>query len=214
MIFFGITSFPIVFVLFLIFTFIWQHHLHKNSRQHDRLKEAFWKKEEASLVVRKKIIPADLYYHPNLTGLDFIIPSYISQEQKHHFLQLKRQLIESASQPMLSFPHTSNTDLRLTYGTANISLIESAENNYNHFLNLLFNYAKWMNENDRPNEAIVALEECIRLDSEVSSHYFLLADLYSTLKKTDSLLTLHQKATSLECLTKDKIIRYLESLIV
>ena len=202
---------PSFFILFLTFLFIWSHNLRKRQKTHEAEKAAFWSKEEQSLAVRKKEIPAELYFHPDISRLNF--PALeLDPVATEKYQTLEKQIRNSVSLPMLSLSGMSNTDLRLNFGTANQPVITQAEENYEAFLNFLHEYAVLMNEHGRPEEAIAALEEAVRLKSDISQHYFLLADLYRAKADAASLQTLTALAKDMTSTSKQKILNYLNKL--
>ncbi len=204
-------GFPSFLILFLTFLFIWNHNLQKRQKAHQANKEAFWGKERQSLVVRKKDIPAELYFHPDISCLSF--PDLaLDAASKIKYEALKKQLHDSLSLPMLSFHDMSNTDLRLTFGTANQPVITQAEENYEAFLNFLYEYATLMKQHGKNSEAIAALEEAIRLKSDICQHYFLLGELYQAESDREALDVLIALAKDMTSASKQRILNHLTKL--
>ncbi len=202
---------PSFFILFLTFLFIWTHNLRKRQEKHEAEKEAFWGKEERSLSVRKKEIPAELYFHPNISRFNF--PALdLEPAAAEKYKTLEKQIRGSVSLPMLSLSNMSNTDLRLNFGTANQPVIAQAEENYEAFLSFLYEYAILMNEHEHADEAITALEEAIRLKSDICQHYFLLADLYQAQSSSESLQVLTALVQDMDSSSKQRILNYLAKL--
>lgn len=207
---FGMGNFtiPSFFILFLTFLFIWTHNLRKRQKKYESEKAAFWGKEEQSLVVRKKEIPAELYFHPDISRLNF--PELTRNPAvAEKYQALEKKIRSSISLPMLSLSEMSNTDLRLNFGTANQPVIAQAEENYEAFLNFLYEYAVLMNEQGHPEEAILALEETVRLKSDICQHYFLLTDLYRAQADSHSLQRLTAVVEDMDSPSKQRILNYL-----
>lgn len=203
---------PSFLFLFLTFVFLWLHHLNRAQKKHIESKEAFWKREEASLVVRKKEIPESCFYHPDLSAFCFPMPTMAEAKQK--FEQLKSILLDGANLPMLCFRGLTNTDIRLEYGTANQPFILQAEENYEAFLGFLFEYAELMITQGEIGEAVLALEECIRMDSDWSKHYIRLADLYHSIHDTKAIAKLLDTVTTKTFPATDKIVDHIRSLVI
>ena len=202
---------PSFFILFLTFLFIWSHNLRKRQKKHEAEREAFWGKEERSLAVRKKEIPAELYFRPNISRLSFPTLT-LAPAAAEKYQTLEKQIRGSVGLPMLSLSGMSNTDLRLNFGTANQPVIAQAEENYEAFLNFLYEYAVLMNEHGQAEEAIAALEEAVRLKSDICQHYFLLADLYRAQSDANSLQILTALVQDMTSSSKQRILNYLEKL--
>ncbi|RRD96106.1 hypothetical protein EII17_00945 [Clostridiales bacterium COT073_COT-073] len=203
---------PSFFILFLTFLFLWTYNSRKQQKKYQAEKDAFWEKEKESLVVRKKEIPANLYYQPNIHPLHFpkleLDPATAAKYEK-----LTKQLINSADLPMLNLNNLSNTEIRLNFGTANQPVITQAEENYEAFLGFLYEYALLMQSQDCIEEAISAMEEAIRLNSDISKHFFLLGDLYQTVNHSVGIQKLIILAEDLPIVSKEKTIRYLQQLL-
>lgn len=206
-------AFPIVFIWFLIAIFIFRHHLRKNSKAQESLTNAFWEKEESSLVVRKKDLAPEDYIHPTLTAdafrdLDYYKAHHIENQFRH--AEYLTQLLE---QPMVNFQHTTNTELRLHYGTAMITAIEAYENSFLAYTNTLFQLAKAVLEAGDHAFALLLLEEGIQVGTDNRGHFLLLAKIYKDNGEKEKLAQLLQKAKSLQSLTKEALLRDLIQLL-
>lgn len=203
---------PSFFILFLTFVFLWVYNSKKRQKIHDAERQAFWKREEESLIVRKKEIPSELYFKPDISQLEFPIYKLdIAAQQKAG--KLKQQLENSVNLPMLSLSELTNTDIRFNFGTANQPFITQAEENYQAFLGFLYDYALLAKEQSLIEEAIASLEEAIRLKSDISKHYMLLADLYMETSNPYGVKKLLILAEDLTSPSKPKIVEYLNRLL-
>lgn len=202
---------PSFFILFLTFVLIWVYHSHKGQKKYQAEKEAFWQQEEASLLVRKKEIPADLYFRPKINQLLFPCLD-LSPDKMTKYNKLKDQIQASAPLPMVCFSDLSNAEIRLQFGTANQTFISQAEENYWAFLGFLYEYALFMAAS-HPDQAVLALEEAIRLKSDISHHFILLADLYAGRSNVSALENLLVLAQSLKSSSKSKILDHIHQLL-
>lgn len=202
---------PSFFILFLTFLFLWLYHSRKNQKSYLAQKEAFWNKEQEALNTRKKEIPDELIYRPDISTLSF--PALdLSEALLVKYQKLIKQITASAELPMMNLRNMSNTDIRLQFGVANQAFITQAEENYDAFLNFLFDYALLMKDNHCIQEAIFALEEIIRLDSDTSKYYILLADLYAETSNQTGLQRLRHAAEKCNPIGQSKVLQHLDKL--
>ena len=205
-------AFPIVFVWFLIGIFIFRHHLRKSSKAQEEVTAAFWKKEEESLVVRKKELVEDDYIHPGLTEDDLKDEAYYKSMDAQNLYRYVTYLKEVMAKPMVNFEHTSNADLRLSYGTANLTIIEAYEENYNAYIATLFKLGKGLHEAGDDSLAITLLNEGIRCGTDNRQHYLLLAQIHKAANDDQAINALYQKAEGLHSLTKGALLKALDQL--
>lgn len=203
---------PSFFILFLTFFLIWLYHFKKQQKQYQSQKDAFWERERQAKETRKQEIAAEFFFHPQIQGLCF--PALeLEATQKQRYLKLSEQIKASADLPMLNFSDLSNTELNLRFGVANQSFITQAEENYHAFIGFLFEYAKFMKSSGHTDEAILALEELIRLKSEKSQHYLLLAEIYQEQKNHSGIERLKLLAEGLEPISQHKFLTALEGIV-
>lgn len=205
-------AFPSFFIIFLIIIFVFQHHLRKNRKIEEQQKQAYWSKEQASLVVRKKEFSPDDYIHPSIDTLKLDTPTSLSEAEKLYLDQLISSIKSLSTADMMNFSHLTNTEIRLQFGTANQTIITNNEQNYTLFLKALGQYAKLMLEHKEIQEATSALEECIRLNSDFSEHYIQLGIIYHSQNNSSQLEILIAKANQLNSINKKGILDKLESL--
>ena len=207
------SSFPVVFVWFLIAIFIFRHHMRKDTKAQDDVSNAFWKKEESSLIVRKKELSPEDYLHPSLTEADLKDPAFYDQLGLQELYRQELYLKELLNTKMVNFQHVTNTDLRLMYGTAMIRVIEGYEENWNAYINTLYLMGKKLIETDAHLYAAKLLEEGINIGSDNRPHFLLLAKYYKDQGNTLALEALIDKAKDLESLTKDALLKELNALL-
>jgi len=203
------SSFPIVFIWFLIAIFIFRHHMRKNDNAQEKVSTAFWNKEQSSLVVRKKELAPEDYVEIHLTADDLKDQAYYDNLGHSELYRQDLYLRELIKNPMANFQHTTNTDLRLTYGTAMITIIEAYENTYNAYITTLYHMGDTLMTAGDDAFACKLLEEGIAVGSDNRKHYLLLATFYKENGYTKKLQLLIDKATDLESLTKNLLVKEL-----
>lgn len=206
------SSFPVVFIWFLIAIFIFRHHMRKNDHAQEKVSSAFWNKEQSSLVVRKKALDPEDYVQINLTVEDLKNQAYYDELGHPELNRQDSYLRELMKGPMVNFQHTTNTDLRLTYGTAMITTIEAYENTYNAYITTLYRLGEQLMTIGDDTFACQLLEEGIAVGSDNRKHYLLLANYYKKNGHTKELQSLIDKATELDSLTKKLLIKELTAL--
>lgn len=204
-------AFPSFFIIFLIIIFIIQHHLRKSRRLEETKKQAFWQQEQQSLSVRKKEFSKTDYIYPDLTQFDFALLNLLDPSIKIQLKQIESDLQRLAKLDMMNFTHMTNSEIRITFGTANQTVIQSNEEHFDLFLKTLAKYAHLMSDQEEYNEAILAFEHCIDLGSEYHDHYLSLATLYEKAHKKEALHHLIEKASSLNSLNKQALVKKLNS---
>jgi len=190
-------GFPTIFALFVIFALLFNHRLNRLTRLEREAKVAFWESERDSLSVRKKEFVEENYLRPDISSLTF--PQLdVKDYDLVLYESLKSKLLELSTKDMMNFSHLTNTEIRLQFGTANQTAIADNESAYNTYLKTLADYGKFMNEQGELNEAIIALEECIRMKSEYSRHYLFLAQLFAIIKNEEAFHQLCEKASTID----------------
>lgn len=206
------SSFPILFVWFLIAIFVFRHHMRKNSKRQDEVTKTFWEKERESLSVRRKSLSEEDYIHPKLDKGLFKEDVFYNALNKPGLIRYQKQLEHLLEQQMVNFSHMSNTDLRLQFGTAILTTIERLEDNYNQYIRCLYLMAQGLHDADETTLAKAYLEEGVRIGSDIKDHYMLLASMYQKENDKVALDDLKAHAKKLQSLTKDSLVRELEEL--
>lgn len=205
-------AFPSFFIIFIILVVLFQYHLRKNMRIEEQAKEEFWQKEKESLIVRKKNFSPEDYIKIPDDNLDLDEKPNFNQSDLMYYKQLIHQLHQLEPLDKMNFSHLSNTDIRLQFGTANQTIIQNNETNYNNYLQVLGKLAKLYQDNDDHETAQGILERCIAMKSDYRDHYMTLASLYVETGRKQALLDLIQKAESLESPLKKGLVESLKSL--
>lgn len=189
----------IVFCLVIAFT----------NRRHKKMVEKyekdFWDREALANNTRKK----------SLANLAYIsIPEYLIPE---HFMpkdtevsELLETLRYLSTQKIVNLTGYSNTDLKLEYGTANITCLSEYDQNYTLLARTLQRLAEILYHNGRVKEVRMMLEFAVSTGTDISRSYYLLADIYDTEGEYDKKAALIEKAGSLRSTMKNVIVRTLQ----
>ena len=166
---------------------------------------AFWKKETQANSVRRK----------SLDNLPYIIipfdsfPTELLAEdpQVQECIRIIREL---SGQKIVNLTGYSNTDLKLEYGTANISDLSEFDQNYTTFVVTLQKWADVLWAADYKQEAASLMEFAVSTGTDISRSYSLLAEYWVSKGHADQVDTLLASAKKLRSFNRDKIISMLE----
>lgn len=179
------------------------------NRRHKKLIEKyekdFWDRETRANNTRKKSL-ADLAY---ISIPDYLIPENFMPEDAEAS-DLFETLRYLSNQKIVNLTGYTNTDLKLKYGTANITRLSEYDQNYTLLARTLQRLAEILYKNGRIKEARTMLEFAVSTDTDVSHSYYLLADIYDAEDEYDKKAALIEKAGSLHSTMKNVIVRTLQ----
>ncbi len=141
--------------IFIVFCLMLTFYIRKNDGAQQKVQDEFWEKERLSNAVRKKDISKLDYINIPFDKIPVKLES--STEKKIYAL---------AEKPMLNFVGTSNTDLKLQYGTANLDILMEYENNFLDFVALLPEYANELIEAGEKESALMLLEFAVSVNAD------------------------------------------------
>lgn len=166
-------KFPFLASLF-IFLLVLGRVLRKNTQIMEKEQESFWQKERAANSVRKK--PLD--------NLDYItIPLEQLPTTSHEEDSVVRECVETlitlSECKIVNLTGISNTDLKLTYGTANITVLTEYDQSYTLLVTTLQKWADKLYALEDFSSAKTVLEYAVSVNSDVTKTYLMLAEIYS-----------------------------------
>ena len=210
----------------------------RHSKMEKSMKDAFWKREEEANHTRRKsldnlpyitIPPEELPLACHITDDaaavrntddatnvrntndtadvrntgDTAANEAISEECK----EILRSL---STQKIVNLTGYTNTDLKLSYGTANITCLTEYDQNYTLLVSTLQKWAEALYRGGAKKECRQVLEYAVSIGTDVSHTYFLLADLYDEEGESDLKCSLIEKASGLSSLSSKVIVRTLQ----
>lgn len=168
--------------------------------------EAFWERERKANHVRRK--PID--------HLDYIkIPDnlpYETQNVSSEAAACVKQIRELSSEKILNLTGYTNTDLKLEYGTANITELTKFDNHYTTLVTTLQKWADALLENGLDLQAVSVMEYAVSIRCDIGKTYRLLAVRYLKENQISKYEELIQTAQSLRSINKNAIVRSLQEL--
>lgn len=181
------------------------HNVRKSRRIQADEEKRFWDRERLANQTRRK----------SLDGLDYIkipldrLPMHLLEDDEK-VSEYHRIIQELSGQPIVNLTGFSNTDLKLEYGTANITALTEYDQNYTFLVSTLQQWADVLYQAGQINAAREILEFAVSTRTDVSRTYDLLADIYIRDGQKDRLPALIDTAEELNSLNREVILRHLK----
>lgn len=189
---------------FIVFVVWLKYELGKSSKKKINAESDFWKNEQRANEVRKKPLN-DLAYIEVPMG---ILP-YDLLPDIPEIKDAQEKIASLAGKKIVNLTGYTNTELKFTYGTANITVLSEYDENFTTLVSAIQQWASALCENDHEKEAIPMLEFAIDAGSDVRGSYGLLFDYYVREFDDVKIEHLKDKAASLNSLNKESILRLL-----
>ena len=197
-------KFPIL-ASFLIFIVIIAIFNKKTSKLQKKRNEEYWQRERASNFIRKK----------SLDNLEYIsipfssFPMNVGADDEI-IASCHKDLNSLRDEKIVNFTGYTNTDLKMEYGTANITVLSQYDQNYTLFVRTLQEWGKRLYELGYHDEALVVLEYAVSTRTDISATYYLAASIYQEKGQTDKIKHLLFVADTLQSAMKGAIVRTLK----
>lgn len=186
-------NFPI-FAIVIIFVIWLSYEIFKHRRLEEKVADDFWKKEALANSTRKKSLDQLHYIHIPIDTL----PIYTMSD--NFSIQECIGTIKTLSdKKIVNLTGISNTDLKLEYGAANITVLSEYDHNFTLLVRTLYTWGKMLYESNYMEEAKQVLEFGISCRTDISSHYKILANIYIKEyhpEKIDDLIAVAQSLNS------------------
>lgn len=180
--------------IFIVFIIILTYHIKKGDAAQAKVNEEFWEKEHKSNAVRKQ----------DISKLDYITIPFEKIPQKLE-TSTEKKLFAFAEKPMLNLTGISNTDLKLSYGTANLAILSEYDTNFTDFVALLPEYTSELQEAGQVDTAQTLLEFAVKCNADSRKIYEQLAYIYISQNTPDKINFLYESSEQLPDLTKKSI---------
>lgn len=198
----------LVLASFIIFIILLTHTLKKHEKTENNAIKEFWEKERQANQTRKK----------SLESLDYVeIPfQYIPKSllADDAAVQDCMETLKALSdKKIVNLTGYSNTDLKLQYGTANLTVLSEYDENYTLYARTLYKLARLYYDNGYESNAAILLEKGIESGTDITGNYTLLAQIYQKKGEYEKIKNLIDSAASLRSITQKNIIRSLEEYV-
>lgn len=147
---------------------------------------------------------------------DTVASSENGQDTQENYFQIAlaalSELNNLRGKKIVNLNGITNTDLKLTYGTANITPLSEYDDNYAVFAKNIPLVARGLYHLGKTQEAKALLEKTIGTGTDVTLHYTLLARIYKQEGEAEKIEDLKEMAKGLSSLIKNTILRALDQI--
>ena len=195
----------IIFIVFVYTVLIVAQNTRRQRVIAEKKEREFWDREKRANSVRKK----------SLDGLDYVkipldkLPMGVlpEDEKVREYTELLTYL---STQPIVNLTGYTNTDLKLEYGTANITPLSQYDQNYTTLVRTLQQWADLLWKADLTGEAETVLAYAVSIGTDVSHTYYALAKIYAGRAEYDKIADLIHRAEGLRSALRGSIVRTLQ----
>lgn len=202
----GCVIMPIVLICIIIFIVWIRYQTSKNNKGTKKKSAEFWETETRSNFVRKKDISDLDYFKLSLDSLPF------TKTDNEELTYVQNQIIKLAGKKILNLSGYSNTELKLAYGTANISVLSEYDQNYTLLIRHLNKWGALLFDAGKLKDAKTVLQLAVSSNSDIGSTYILLANIYAKEKEANKIKELIEIVNSWQGLTKETTLTSLNTI--
>jgi hypothetical protein len=196
---------------FILFIVLFNIRIRLVSRKEEQKEEKFWDRELRSNSVRKKSLDTLEYVH-----LPYDLLPFGTAGEDENLQAIEDELTALKDLKIVNLTGITNTDLKLEYGTANITALTEYDQNYTTLVIALQKWGDALYTLGRFEDATSVLEFAVKTRTDITATYRLLIDMYKTKlglneqeiqRKLDGLVPI---ANSLNSLSRSTILKLLE----
>lgn len=167
--------------------------------------QAFWERERLANEVRRK--PLD-----NLPFIKIPLENLPTEIMSSDLTvsECLTTLKELSAKPIVNLTGYSNTDLKLEYGTANLTLLSEYDHNYTLLVRTLQSWAELLYQNNYIDETREILEFAVSTSTDISRTYYLLAEIYASNLEYSKIEQMFESVQNLRSANKAAIARTLQ----
>ena len=193
------------FASFIAFCLIIYLNIKRQNKSAKQKEKNFWERENQANSVRKKSLDNLNYIRIPLENF----PTHLMREDET-IMECITIMESLTSQKIVNLTGYSNTDLKLEYGTANITVLTEYDQNYTLFVRTLQKWADTLISGGYTEDASVLLEYAVSTNTDISRTYYQLADYYVSKGELPKIHDLVKTASNLRSSNRDIIIRHLK----
>lgn len=202
----------IILVSFIVIVIAVQIILRRSSTGFEEKRREYVKKlDEAETNIVKE--PVELpFVTPDITRLP--VTDYPDTAENKKIIRRQKTALSKAKLVMIELPQNlSNIDLKLTYGSNNFDKITLYEEHFNGYHRALMEWSDELIRIGKKEDALCILQHAVDFNSNLSSVYKTLTDLYTELGDKSSAEALIDKVSASKILLKDQTIEYIRNRI-
>jgi hypothetical protein len=145
------------------------------SRKTEEREANFWEREREANNVRKKSLDSLEYIH---IPFDFL--PFGTAGDNESLAACEEELMALKDEKIVNLTGITNTDLKLEYGTANITPLTQYDQNYTALVCSLQKWGQQLYDLGRYEDAAKVLEFAVKTRTDITATYRTLIDLYKT----------------------------------
>lgn len=195
-------NFPVLASL-VVFILIMSYFIKRSDKKMEHALDDFFEKEKKANHTRKK----SLENLPYITIPDSVLSITPDEEDGMDALLMLQSL---SHEKIVNFTGITNTDLKLTYGTANITVLTQYDQNFTLLVRSLQKLAEALKKAQRYSDEKTVLEFAISIKTDISASYRDLAELYVKEGSPEKIQELIIAAKELNTAMAPAIVRSLE----
>jgi len=195
----------IILASLIIFCSVLSMNLKRSKKQGKETEQSFWNREHKANSIRRK--PLDDLEYITIPMDRFPTGLLLDNPEVKDCIETLEIL---SRQPIVNFTGYSNTDLKLEYGTANITALTEYDQNYTTLVRILQKWADQLLDNGYSKEAEILMEYAISIHTDISKTYYKLAEIYAIRLEKEHVLKLIETAETLRSANKKFIVRTLQ----
>lgn len=189
----------------IVFILIISHNIRKTRRKQMEDEKNFWERERLANETRRKPLDNLAYIHIPTDSL----PMHLMEDDEK-VAECLCTIAELAEKPIVNLTGFTNTDLKLEYGTANITALTEYDSSYTLLASTLQRWAELLYKAGYIKETRSILEFAVSTRTDVNATYSLLADIYLQNGESSRIDYLKETAETLNSLNKNVILRHLQ----
>lgn len=187
----------------IILCFVLMHIIKKSDKETKKTSDAYFAEENKANQTRKK----------NLDTLDYIqipldrLPFGLLKDDDTK--RLEERIKTLSREKILNLTGITNTDLKLTYGAANLPFLSECDLRFTSLVRDLYHWADSLYALGYVEEAVTILAYGVSIGTDIRKHYTLLGEIYASkgdIKALDALIT---SASTINGLSKDPVLNSL-----
>jgi hypothetical protein len=201
---------PLLLPSILVLGWVLNHNIRKNNGNDQRSVNNLLRREDAANATRRKDISQLPYVNVPLDTLPLNFT--VNDEKKQLKIDEYVKEIHSLSEKkMLNLIGVSNTELKETYGPANLEALSIYDQTYARYIRTLYLLSDII-YSDYPAEAAKLSEYCISIGTDISGTYELLGKYYLAHNERERFEELYQHIPDTESISGKTIINKLDRL--
>lgn len=190
---------PTFFICFILFILWFRVKTKQSSKEENKSIEEFLTREQEANFTRKKDISNLEYISVNMEILPF------SDTTDEYEIQLENNVKKFADKKLLNLSGLTNTDIKLLYGSANLDILSSYDQNYTLLLRDLNKWGAYLFQKERYSDSKTVLEYALYLGSDITETYTTLAKIYLSEDSPEKVQKLIEQISESDAYLKDSI---------